>query len=134
MSENPEIKEDFKNGRRVHFAERYDPNSPVCQNQDDFNVAFKNAIKYNSDQNMKKAKPWLIVYAVLWAVFLVWGIVLAMQITSPVERVEHLLFAIIFSPAYVLAYYLGALSKPGSSGIPMGMRHSRMGMCGMRPQ
>lgn len=124
-----EIKEEF-GSKRVHFAERYDPNSPVCQNQDDFNVALKNAIKYNSDQNMKKAKPWLIVYAVLWAIFLVWGIMLAMQITSPVERVEHLLFAIIFSPAYVLAYYLGALSKP-SSGVAMGMRHGRMGMCGM---
>ena len=89
--------------------EYYDPNKPVCENQDDFNRAFRKAIKYNNKENMKKARPWIYVYLVLWLIFMVWGILLAMKIAPGPERVEHLLFALVFGPAYVLAYYLGAL-------------------------
>lgn len=100
-------------------TENYDPNSNVCDNQGDFNMAFRKAIEHNDKENMKKAKPWMYVYAVLWAVFLIWGIFLAMQVTPGHERIEHLVFAILFSPVYVLSYYLGALGQGGST---MGMR------------
>lgn len=107
--------------------ENYDPNQPVCNNQDDFNEAVNKAIKYNNNENMKKAKPWIYVYLVVWLIFLIWAIVLAMQIAPGHDRVVHLVFAIVFSPAYVLGYYLGAMS--GSGGALMSM-----GSCGGGPR
>lgn len=104
--------------KRVRFQEQpeyYDPNSDVCSNQSDFNMAFKNAIKYTNDENMKKARPWLYVYLGLWTVFFVWAILLAMKVQAGPERVEHLVFAIVFSPVYVIAYYLGMIG--GQSGM-----------------
>lgn len=83
----------------------------VCDNQDDFNKAFRNAIKYNQDQNWKKAKPGVYVYMALWLVFFIWAIILAMQVSDPRGRTIHLVFAIIFSPVYVLAHYLGRSPK-----------------------
>lgn len=99
------------------MMENYDPNKPVCDNQDDFNMAFRKAVKYTNKKNMKEAQPWLIVYAVLWLIFLFWGVMLAMKIPSGPERVEHIVFAIVFGPAYVLAYYLSAMGKGGTMGF-----------------
>jgi len=107
--------------QRPRLREGYDPNSNVCTNQDDFNEAFRKALKYNDKENMKKAKPWVYVYVVLWVIFFIWAIMLAMQVPPGPERIEHLIFAIVFSPAYVLAYYLGIINKPGSGGAIMGM-------------
>lgn len=112
------------------MRERYDPNKPVCENQDDFNEAVRKAIKYNNKESMKKAQPWLYVYVVLWMIFLVWGVILAMQIPAGQTRLIHLVFAIVFSPVYVLSYYLGMfMQKPMSV---MGFRSAGFG-CGMNP-
>lgn len=83
-------------------------NTSVCANQDDFNVAFRKAIKHNNKENIKKAKPWIYVYLTLWTIFFVWAILLAMQVPTGPQRVQHLVFAIVFGPVYVLSYYLGA--------------------------
>jgi bacteriorhodopsin len=101
--------------------EKYDANGNVCDSQDDFNQAFRAAIKYNNQQNMKGA--WVWVYVGLWAVFLIWGIILSMKVEDENERKLHMVFAIVASPAYVLAYYLSMLSKGKSA---------NMGMCGAR--
>lgn len=101
--------------------ENYDPNQPVCGNQADFNIAFRKAVKNDIEQKMDKAGAWLYVSAVVLLIFLVWAILLAMQVPPGPERVEHLVFAIVFSPIYVLAYYLGVMGD-GKSG--------RFGMCG----
>ena len=101
--------------------ENYDPNKPVCDNQDDFNHAFRKAIKYNNQENMNKAKPWVYVYLVLWMIFFVWAVLLAMQVAPGPERVEHIVFAMVFSPVYVLAYYLGAMGSYKSGMSTMGM-------------
>jgi len=93
--------------------EFYDPNKPVCDNQSDFNQALRKAIKYNNKEDMKKARPWLYVYLVLYMIFVVWALLLAMKVPPGPERVEHLVFALVFGPAYVLAYYLGALGGGG---------------------
>jgi len=106
----------------VPNVEPYDPNDPVCQNQDDFNMAFRKAVKYNNKKAMKDNRPWIIVYAVLWLVFLIWGVLLAMQLPPGPERTEHLLFALVFGPAYVLAYYLGVM---GGGKSRMGYGHRR---------
>lgn len=90
--------------------------SSVCDNQADFNKAFREAVK----NDMKKNKPWIYVSTVLLLIFLIWAVLLAMQVPKGSERVEHLLFAMLFSPVYVLAYYLGILGK----------NSAQFGMCG----
>jgi len=90
--------------------EHYDPSKPVCGNQNDFNMAVNKAIKYTNNKNMKKG-PWATVCAIIWVLFFFWALMLAMQVPAGHERVEHVLFAILFSPAYVLAHYVGAVSK-----------------------
>lgn len=97
--------------------ERYDPTKPVCGNQLDFNMAFKKAINYTNKENAKKARPWATVCAIIWLIFFFWALMLAMKIPAGPERVEHVLFALVFSPAYVLAHYLGALSKGESASM-----------------
>lgn len=89
----------------------------VCNTQDDFNVAFKKALKQNNKDAMEKAKPWLYVYMTLWMIFFVWALVLAMQVAPGPNRLVHLVFAMVFSPVYVIAYYLGALSE--NKGVSM---------------
>ncbi len=91
-------------------SKTYDPSKPVCDNQDDFNMAIRKAIRHNNKENIEKAKPWLYTYSVIWMIFLIWSVVLVMKMAPNSDRVIHLVFAIVFSPAYVLSYYLGALS------------------------
>lgn len=93
--------------------ENYNPNAPVCDNQADFNQAFHEAVKYNRKKEMNKDKPWMYVYVVLWLIFFVWAIVIAMKVSTGNDRTIHLVFAILFAPAYVLAYYLGMMDKGG---------------------
>lgn len=100
--------------------------SSVCDNQNDFNQAVRSALKYNMKEDVKKSKPWIYIYLVLYLVFFVWAIMLAMQVNgSHAERIEHLVFAIVFSPVYVVAYYLCMMGKGGDSGMSAGF-----GMCG----
>lgn len=99
--------------------EMYDGKN-VCNSQDDFNVAFNKAVKQNNKDAMKKAGPWVLVYSILYLVFFVWALMLAMQVPPGENRIVHLVFAMVFSPVYVLAHYIGALSEvPVAS---MGMR------------
>jgi len=82
--------------------------SNPCTNQDNFNKSFRKAIKYNNKENIRKAKPWIYVSLVLWLIFFIWAVLLAMQVPQGPDRVTHLTFAIVFSPAYVLSFYLGS--------------------------
>jgi len=94
----------------------------VCANQQVFNQALYDAVKYNQKEELKKERPWMYVYVILWMVFFVWAIVLAMRAPAGHERIEHLVFAMVFSPVYVLAYYLGLM---GNMSDKVGF-----GMCG----
>jgi len=107
----------MQTGPTMMEEEHYDPSKPVCDNQADFDIAFRKAITYNNKQSEKKAKPWMYVYLVLWLIFIVWALLLAMQVAPGHERIEHLVFAIVFSPVYVLAYYVGALSSNKGMGF-----------------
>ncbi|NBW29441.1 hypothetical protein EBR37_03605 [bacterium] len=101
--------------RNQQNKEMYDPAQPVCNTQDDFNQAIQAAIKYNNKEAMKKAQPWALVCMVIWFVFFIWALVLAMKLPVGKQRVEHILFAILFSPAYVLATYLSEFSSGNNS-------------------
>mgnify|MGYP003515370022 FL=1 len=91
----------------------------VCNTQDDFNVAFHKAIKQNNKDNEKKYKPWMYVYITVWMILFVWALILAMQVSPGANRIVHLVFAMVFSPVYVISYYLCQLG--GSEGVMMGM-------------
>lgn len=93
-----------------------------CDNQDDFNVAFRNALKYNEKENMKKARPYMYVYLVLWLVVTVWALLLAMQVPAGNSRVLHVFFALVASPMYVLSFYLGNTQKENYVGMGYGHR------------
>jgi succinate-acetate transporter protein len=79
----------------------------VCNNQDTFNDAVYKALKYSKKKEDKKISRPLAVYLVIHLIFLVWAIMLAFK-TSPDNRVVHITLAIIFAPAYCLAYYMNA--------------------------
>ena len=79
----------------------------VCENQDDFNRAFYKAIKYTRKEDTKKTGAVMTVAAIIYMVLLVWAILLAFK--QPVQnRVVHVTLALVFGPAYILAYYLSA--------------------------
>lgn len=80
----------------------------VCDNQTDFNDAFHQAVKYNDKQSVKDMKGWVWLYIAIFLVFFVWAIILAMKAPKD-QRTVHLVLALVFSPAYVLAYYVGLL-------------------------
>ena len=80
--------------------------SNLCNNQDNFNDAFYKAIKYSNKKEAKKLSKPLAVYMLIHTIFLVWGIILAFSSQPPENRVVHITLAIVFAPAYVLAYYM----------------------------
>lgn len=88
--------------------ERYDPNSNVCGNQADFNQALQAAIKSNRTQKMT---PVMWVVLVLYLALLVWGVMLALKVTSGDNRTLHIVLSVAFAPVYVLAYYLGMMKQ-----------------------
>lgn len=92
-------------------TEYYDPDKPVCDNQPDFNIALREAIHNNAKENLRTDLPWMYVYTVIWMVFFIWALILAMKVANGQERVIHIVFAISFAPVYVLSYYLGKLTK-----------------------
>lgn len=102
------------------LEENYNSSAPVCDNQQDFNVAFRKALKHNMKEDVKKMGVWLYIYMILWLVFFVWALCIAMKVApSGPDRTLHLVFAMVFSPIYVIAYYLGMMQS--GSGMMFGM-------------
>ena len=114
---------------RTRF-EGYDPMGNVCANQDDFDQAVHAAIKYSRKKKMQDCKPWGYVIVVLWFICLVWALLLAMQVPAGHERVEHIVFGLIFSPVYIIAHYLGMFSKTQSDLVSPAALGFRFGMGG----
>ena len=77
----------------------------LCDDQDTFNHAFYKALEHARKKDDKKVAGAVYVYMIIHMVFLIWGIMLAFQ-QSREQRVVHITLAVVFAPAYVLAYYL----------------------------
>jgi hypothetical protein len=78
----------------------------VCDDQNTFNQAFHDAVKYE----LKKEKPnktAQIVGSIIYIALLFWAVSLAMKIQPKSESVEHILLAVLFPPVYIMAYYIG---------------------------
>ena len=79
----------------------------LCNNQDDFNDAFYKALKHSRKKDNKKMASGVGVYMLIHLIFLFWAIILALKQPKD-QQIVHLTLAMVFSPVYVLAYYLNA--------------------------
>jgi succinate-acetate transporter protein len=79
----------------------------LCDNQDNFNDAFYKALKDSRKKDNKKMASGVGIYMLIHLIFLFWGIMLALKQPKD-QQIVHLTLAIVFSPVYVLAYYLNA--------------------------
>ena len=77
----------------------------LCDNQDNFNDAFYKALKHSRKKDNKKMASGVGIYLVFHLIFLFWAIMLALKQPKN-QQIVHLTLAIVFSPVYVLAYYL----------------------------
>lgn len=96
-------------------------NQNVCMNQHVFNVAVHEAIKHNNKEEWHKNRKMIYIYVALWAIFFVWGVMLAMKVPEGPERVKHVVLAAVFAPAYVLAHYIGMGGNEGGSNMGFGL-------------
>lgn len=80
----------------------------VCQNQDTFNQSLRQAIKYNEKQDRPKKLVQLILLAI-YMIFIVWALLLASKVSDVEGRKLHFVLAMVFSPIYIIAYYLGGM-------------------------
>ena len=92
------------------IEEEYDPQSNVCSNQDDFNHALKSALRHIEKENIKNENSYMFLYLVPWMIFFVWALILALKVPAGPMKTIHVLFAILFSPLYVIATLFGALN------------------------
>lgn len=79
----------------------------LCDNQDNFNDAFYKALKHSRKKDNKKMASGVGIYMLIHLIFLFWAIILALKQPKD-QQIVHLTLAVVFSPVYVLAYYLNA--------------------------
>jgi hypothetical protein len=83
--------------------------SNICDNQQDFNIGMYKAVKQYRHDKTKKMSSAFYSYGTVWMIFFIWAIILSFKQQGS-SRTVHFLFAILFSPAYVIAYYLSKLN------------------------
>ena len=79
----------------------------VCDDQDTFNQAVYNAMKYEKKRE-RPSKTVHMVASIIYIILLFWAVSLAMKMTPKSETIEHVLLAILFPPVYIIAYYMGS--------------------------
>jgi hypothetical protein len=77
----------------------------VCDDQDTFNKSFRSAVKY-VEKKEKPGKTVMTIAVIIYVFFTVWALMLASRMPSG-EKTEHTMFALLFSPAYIISYYIG---------------------------
>jgi flagellar biogenesis protein FliO len=79
----------------------------ICDNQDNFNKAFKAAVDNmdNEQCTTNTCKTSVTIVYIILLILYVYAIILAMRADQE-HRVMHLSLAFILGPIYVLAYYL----------------------------
>ena len=76
----------------------------VCNDQKTFNKAVKKAI-YHLDEPESKNQAANLVMVLITLTFYIWALLLALKVQDKQHRLLHVLFALVFGPLYVLAYY-----------------------------
>lgn len=84
--------------------EEYSEDQPIGEmTQRDFDVALSNAIYRMA--HVERHSRLTICASVLYLLFLIWGVLLAMRAPHH-SRAIHIVLAIVFAPVYVIAYYM----------------------------
>jgi hypothetical protein len=84
------------------------PDLNIVGNQHNFNYAFYQALKNARKKDRMLLSGGMAFYLFIHIIFLIWGVMLAFKSQPKQSRVLHITLAIIFGPAYVLAYYLNS--------------------------
>lgn len=90
----------------------------VCDTQDKFNMAFKEAVdeypNLKEDELSLAEKNWYIVIwsftIFLWVVLIFWAIILALRTKNNSIRPLNITVGAILSPIYIIAYYLSRIN------------------------
>lgn len=77
----------------------------VCDTQDDFNHAFRDAVKYVNKKEKPKMWVQLVAFAIVLAL-VVWALVLAAKVSGSADQKVHFILALVFAPFYIISYYL----------------------------
>ena len=81
--------------------------SNICDNQNNFNVAFSKALKYEREKNMPSPTAFVVTSVVAIAiliVLLIWALGLARKTKG--DKLLHTFFALVASPGYIISYYI----------------------------
>jgi hypothetical protein len=81
----------------------------VCNDQKTFNKAVKKAINH-LDESDSKNQAANLVMVLITLTFYVWALLLALKVQDKQHRLLHVLFALVFGPIYVLAYYASMIN------------------------
>lgn len=80
-------------------------NQSVCDNQQTFNKALENAAVYV--ENKRTPGLWFQMLSLgLFVIVLTYALLLAAKIQDPNDKIIHFVFAILFSPVYVISYII----------------------------
>jgi hypothetical protein len=89
--------------------------SNVCDNQQVFNKAVRDAVKHINDEDDNNSNSTAKMLMVLIGLsFYLWALFLALKVADKEHRVLHVTLALLTGPLYVLSYYLGMMSNPES--------------------
>jgi 4-hydroxybenzoate polyprenyltransferase len=77
----------------------------VCQNQDSFNKAMRNAIKYERKKEMS-SRVSLIIAMTISVLLIIWAMCLVFSLNIQNSKIIHYVLAILFSPIYIISYYI----------------------------
>ena len=81
----------------------------VCNDQKTFNKAVKKAINH-LDESDSKNQAANLVMVLITLTFYIWALLLALKVQDKQHRLLHVLFALVFGPIYVLAYYASMIN------------------------
>lgn len=77
----------------------------VCSDQKKFSNALNHASKYIEKEQEPNHLSRIICIS-MYVIFVIWSLVLALKVQKN-NQIKHIALAVIFPPAYIIAYYLG---------------------------
>jgi len=97
----------------------------LCGDQKTFNIAVRKAINHLDDDDQNQMSTSRLILTLITLTFYVWALLLALKVEDKQHRVLHVLFALLFGPFYVLAYYVGMMEQSNFSSSSSSSSSSR---------
>lgn len=83
--------------------------SSICENQKNFDKAIDKAI-YHLHKQKKPSTLSKIISLIIIIIIIVWAITLALKVSQQNKHI-HLIFALAFSPFYILSHYMNNIKN-----------------------